>query len=392
MKAINIVAMVLLVMASHAQKQQSTYLGKTDFQALLTAVPKMPGNCQEAFGYVYYEELNRHSDKLEQRFASFNSQMEDAQKQMEQAFSAKYNAMMNDKGSDRLQRDVKKQVNQNPVIANMGGVDAVQGMSEAQRKKAAKNAMAATAASNGMGMFTEAEMTRMMNDPAYAKQMAEKLNNMTDQQKMAFVQSRMNTEPVTPEEAEEDNIEFEKQLKDRQKTYNLMRFNTYSAEATQKLSALLQTYQTEKDRISNKKGSHKELAAQFEEDYKKIPIVVVGEGRDHDPIKVQELRIAYASKHLDRAQQELNELVVSYNDMVAGIHQTIAEYDNFLDENKWAINATYQNTLNGTNPEFALIQVEQAIGASISEVGRICYETTAMAAHYQYDLKYKQSE
>jgi len=197
---------------------------------------------------------------------------------------------------------------------------------------------------------------------------------------------------MTPDEMEENHQEFEQQLKDRQKVTSLMKFNTFSGETGQRLSKLIEAYRGERQRIANKAGSHIELDEQFEIDYKNIPIVVVGEGRDHDPVKVQQLRVAYASKHRDRAQKELKELLVSYHDVVAGIHQVISEYDQFLDENKWAIKATYENTLNGTNPEFALIQVEQAIGTAIAEVGKISYEETAQAASYEFDLRYKQSE
>lgn len=376
MKKLIIILLSLGALKAQAQKQE-TLLGKTDFYALLGAAPVLQSTPESAFQYTCGRDINCQGNyQLEQDYNNFKRKVELYENQFKAALETKYNAVKKDE--ETLYADTKNQLNQDPMIQQMGGVDNITNMTEAQRKQAALNAAAVNAASAQFSPFTQAEMQRMMTDPEYARQMTEKFNKMTDKEKEAFVKSKLAAQPV-----QVSNQEFEQSMAKGQNTKNLIAINLFVAEINTKLSAAANAYGNKVNAMRGSSGSHNDLDAAYKTEYDKIPLVVMGEGKEPDPMKLKALNISFALKHKKRAAQELATVQSALKNMQSVINECIEAYHTYLQENGYRINTDMGDIYNGTNTEVALAQAEGFISESIEYIGRTSYYENKQASGYE---------
>ena len=386
---LNFIIIFLLVSKLQAQQNEQSILGTIDFYALLKAAPVLQETPEQAFQYACNKNINCQGDSpLKSQYEAFKKKADMYAKNLQSSISSKSQAYYDSKGSEGMYNDSKKQVNQNELIKQMGGLDNVMNMSEKDREIAAKKAMAHQAASSSFSPFTEAEMKRMMNDPEYAKQMAEKYNNMTENQKADLVKKKLATTDINV-----SNEEFESQMKQRQVATNTIDINLFISKTTTKMYKAGEIYASNMERLRKTPEDHNELDKSYELEYKKIPLIVMGEGKIPDPKMVRDLKLKYALKHKERAAIELSQTQVDYKNLVTEINGAINDYNAFLEKNGYRVNGKMKNIYNGTNTELSLAQLEMSIGESIGKIAEICYSENSIASaheqHYQYVLTEK---
>ena len=387
--SLNLLIIFLVATTLQAQQNEQSILGTIDFYALLKAAPVLQQTPEQAFQYACNKNINCQGDSpLKSQYEAFKKKADMYAKNLQSSISSKSQAYYDSKGSEGMYNDSKKQVNQNELIKQMGGVDNVMNMSEKEREIAAKKAMAHNVSSSSFSPFSEAEMKRMMNDPEYAKQMAAKYNNMTEKQKEDLVKNKLETAAINV-----SNEEFENQMKKRQDATNTIDINLFISNTTSKMYKAGEIYASNIERLRNTPGNHSELNKNYELEYKKIPLIVMGEGKIPDPQMVRDLKLKYASKHKERAAIELSQIHVYYKNLVTEINGAINDYNAFLDKNEYRVNGKMKNIFNGTNTELSLAQLEISIAESISKIAEICYAENALASgheqHYQYVLTEK---
>jgi len=386
---INLILTFFLVVSAQAQQQKKTILGHVDFYALLKAAPTLQLTPEDAFQYACNKNINCQGDsQLESQYENFKKKSEMYSNQLTASIESKTQEYYNNKGNEGLYNESKKQANQNELIKQMGGVDNIMNMTEKEREMAAKKAMAYNASSSAFSPFSEAEMKRMMSDPEYAKQMAAKYNNMTEKQKADLVNSKLATTDV-----DVSNEEFEKQMKKSQSVKNSMNINLFISETTSKMSKAVEAYTYNLEKLRKTSGNHDELSVSYSEQYKKIPLVVMGEGKIPDPKMVRDLDLKYALKHKQRAASELSQAQVEYKHLVDRVNESINDYYSFLDKNEFRVETKMKSAFNGTDTEMSLVQLEGSIGEVINRVAEISYSENSLASgheqHYQYVLTEK---
>ncbi|GGK33874.1 hypothetical protein GCM10007962_30390 [Yeosuana aromativorans] len=372
-----------------SQQSKPSILGNVDFYTLLKSVPTLQSTPEAAFEYACNKSINCQGDsQLEIQYENFKKKMEMYSNQLASSLESKAQGFYDKKGQDGLYNDSKRQVNQNELIQQMGGVDKISQMSEKEREAAAKKALAKSTSASAFSPFSEAEMQRMMNDPEYAKQMAAKYNNMSEKQKADMVKNQLATKDI-----DVSNEEFEITMKQNQIAKNTMDVTKFVGKTSAELSTATELYASNVKRLRNTSGKHEDLDKSYEEEYKKIPLIIMGEGKDPDPKKVKTLNVSYALKHKKRAAQELSQIQIEYKRLLATINEVISEYHSYLEANGYRINGKMKDVYNGTNTELSLAQLEMTIGESISKLAEISYSENSTASgheqHYQYVLTEK---
>lgn len=388
---INYLVPFLLVATLHAQQQNSTILGKTDLNSLLQSAPELKRNPEEAFAYACNRKVSCQGDSpLSKQYDAFKKKSESYSTSLKEEASAKMESNYGGMNSSDMYADSKNHVNQNALIKQMGGVDKIMQMSDKEREVAARNAAAYNASNSTFSPFSEAEMKRMMNDPAYAKQMTDKYNKMSESEKAAFVKEKMAkyTKPVMVSKSD-----LKKQSEKIENVNNLIEINQFISETTSRLMDVFNSYDATIQKIKQSGVNHNELNKTHSELYKKIPLVVMGEGREPDPKKVRELNLTYALKHKERAASELSQIEVAFKDLNRNVIKIINDYNAFLVQNGFKVNDKVESIYENTNTEMALAQLEMSIGDSISKIAEISYtENTTASGHeqqYQYLLTQK---
>jgi len=118
---------------------------------------------------------------------------------------------------------MRNEVNNNPLIANMGGMEKVKNMTPAEREKAAKEALNKNPAMMMQGQADagmQAFMEKMMSDPEFAK----KYNGMSDNEKMAAYQKFVKEQTGEATLVKRDNKALEESMADRNKTNKFQEF------------------------------------------------------------------------------------------------------------------------------------------------------------------------
>lgn len=384
MKKILFLFVLMITINLHSQQTNSSVLGRTDFNVLLKSVPTLQGTPEAAFQYVCNKSINcQGSSQLEVEYKDFKKKMDIYSNQLASSLNAKSQDYYNKKGQQGMYNDSKRQVNSNDLINQMGGVDKISQMSESERELAAKKAIAKNSSkSSSFSPFSEAEMERMMNDPEYAKQMAAKYNNMTEKQKEEMVKNQLKTKKI-----ESTNEDHENALNKSNEAKNTMNINLFVAKSTKQLGDALENYRLKIEQTRSSIGNHNDLHIDYQREYEKIPLVIMGEGKMPDPKMVRELNIKYALKHKRRAAIELTQVQIEHKKLISAINKVIADYNSFLDANKYRVNGKFNSVYNGTNTEMSLAQLEMSIGEAIGKLAEISYNEDSTASGYEQDYQ-----
>ncbi|MBP0902230.1 hypothetical protein ACFSKN_04985 [Mariniflexile gromovii] len=362
-----------------SQQSKPSVLGNIDFFSLIESAPELKSTTEAAFEYACNNNINCQGDsQLELQYEKFKKKMENYTNQLASSIQHKTQSFYGNKNHDEIFNDTKNQVNQNELIKQMGGVDRISQMSEKEREEVAKRELAKNTSTLSFSPFSEEEMQRMMNDPEYAKQMASKYNNMIEKQKADMVMNQLEKKDIYV-----SNEEFENSLKKRQVYKNTMDINLFVAETTKQLINAFENYSFKIKEFKNTNGNHDELELSYAKEHAKIPLVVMGEGREPDPKMERELKLNYALKHKKRAALELAQLHAEHKNLISVINKTISDYYDFLDKNEYRVNGKMNNIIDGTNTELSLAQLEMSIGETIGKVAEICYHEVSSASDYE---------
>ncbi|MCB9298173.1 MAG: hypothetical protein H6559_34385 [Lewinellaceae bacterium] len=241
-------------------------MGTTDIPAYIQEVPMLPATLEEAAYRAYGGDyLQPDHQSMDNFYKPAEDKIRLVQQRYEDYCREKY-------GNAAPDMDTMKQdINRNPIVKGMGGVDAVQDMSQQQAEEAATQAANqyiadpfAASGINSPGMT--ALYQKMMSDPAYAR----RFEKMSEQERMAELQKYMANDPAvanTPERAQQ----AKQQMDHRNNVTNVMEINQKVTEMTQEIYAVTNVFGERLQAIDNQPGNHAEIDADFNRKYNALP-------------------------------------------------------------------------------------------------------------------------
>lgn len=366
----------------NAQQPKAVVLGSVDFYSLINSVPVLQVTPEAAYQYVCNSNLFCQGEsQLEIQYEIFNKRKELYASQFEAIYGSKVQAYNTKNSADNY----KKQANQNDLIQQMGGIDKIGQMSDDERQKASKSAMASKASSSKFGSFSEAELQRMSSDPEYAKQMMAKYKNMTKSQKEDLINGK-----IVRGEFDDSSEAYQQRLKDKQIVKNTQDINLFVSKSTSRLSKAIEQCSLKIYQAKSAAGNHEELDESYQKLFDQIPLVVTDEGKYKEPGALKELNIDYALKHKKRSTLELSEAQIEYKNLETIINEVIADYRSFLAANGYRVDGKIGDIFEGANTELSLMQLEKSILGSIDKLADISGTEDKLASkreqHYQLIL------
>jgi hypothetical protein len=188
------------------------------------------------------------------------------------------------KGPEQAQKEaqqhadkMRNEVNNNPLIAEMGGMEKVKAMTPAEREKAAreaarKNPNMMMPGQNDPGM--QAFMQKMMTDPAFAAQ----YNKMSNQDKMAAYQNFVKEQTGEATLVKRDDKAFEASMADRNKTNKFLEVEKLLALTLQRSLQLHELVNKQSETTNQHYDAlAKEMKDRFDALYDALPLQSFGE-------------------------------------------------------------------------------------------------------------------
>lgn len=339
------------------QPTANSLLGTTDIPAYIEEVPELaPSLEQTTLRAMGENPLQPDHQALD----NFYRPAEDKIRRVLQQYEDFYKKKMESAAPDM--EAMNQEIERNPIVKGMGGVQAIQAMSQEEAEAAARQSaaqyIADPFAANGVnspGMT--ALYQKMMSDPAYAK----RFEKMSEQERMAELQKYMANDPVlarTPEMEQERN----QQMAQRDKVTDAMEINEKITALTQEIYAVQYAYGQSVQTLETQAGSHAEIEAEFWQRYNALPEIVAGEaGRMKDPELEKKLRIEIAARHRERAAADLEQYIVLLGGLKEQYKQIATAYMQFISANAYRVNGNPADLYNGTNTEFTLANFELSL-------------------------------
>jgi len=333
--------------------QQNTGTIKTSLVALYADMPKptaLPTQTTpiEPTVEAYQAHLNRFAEDLSTTFLKHNDTYQTYVKE----------------GEHGLQKKTAQQANQNEILAQMGGLEKVSEMSEAEAQAAAMAAvqkkMQAPAASAGPAV--NANMNGLMQDMMKDPQLRARFEKMSEKDKQAFLQSYMAQEIPNNNPSHKKTLAQKNQLTQANTAAQaLTRLqkevmsigNSYDLKTTQ----LNQTMQRKRD----------SLKQWYDKEYEAIPLVVEGEGRWKDSKKLNPLEDKYQQELEKLAKQETSQKISFWQEYYAKVKPVLVQFetdhlskhemgkDQQVDQYFVSVTGDFVNTLTKLSSEALLI-------------------------------------
>ena len=259
-----------------------------------------------------------------------------------------------------MMADAKKMANQNAMVQQMGGADALMNMSEAERKAMAKsmknNLKANPGAYSGVqdpGM--NAMMQKMMNDPDYRN----KYNNMTDAQKQAEMQKFM-----TNKTTERNDAAFEAGLKEKNQTDASAKIQALLGKTLANMQEASKPYAEGTD-LANKfyGGLYSDINNWYKKAYESLPAVVMGETREKQGLA--ELNKFKASLIYLVQKKEAATRTILWSSLKSGNKIAFGEFNDFIGSYKWGASK------NASMLNYDEIQVANAVSSLYDQMIRL---------------------
>ncbi|MCB0535388.1 MAG: hypothetical protein H6574_02875 [Lewinellaceae bacterium] len=277
--------------------------------------------------------------------------------------------------------------NQNSIVAAMGGAENVAKMTPEQAEAAAREAatsyMADPFAASGVqsdGMT--ALYQKIISDPAYAA----RFEKMSEQERGAELRKFMaNDKPQVKTVAQQQ--QEKQQLAKSGQIQVAMAFQQQHAELQHLIMDANNRFAEQRTAILTAPGGHSDIDAAYQKKYAAIPEIVMGEGREKDPDKLQKLNREVALEHkvlaeklLKRNQMLLTELQDDYQRIMAGYAGFYAMYGPQID-------SAPVNPLNsGADAETAALQCEMTLSGLVLSLIDQAKEITREAAEWERNL------
>ncbi len=315
---------------------------------------------------------------FEMKYGAFISKVEMQKKQLSDMVQDHVGEQRNSEAE--MMADARKMANQNAMVQQMGGADALMNMSEAERKAMAKSLKNSPKANPGAysgvpdaGM--NAMMQKMMNDPDYRN----KYNNMTDAQKQAEMQKFM-----TNKTTERNDAAFEAGLKEKNQT-----------DASAKIQALLGKTLSNMQEASKPIAEGTDLANKFygglysdinnwyKKAYESLPVVTMGESKEKQGLA--ELNTFKASLIYLVQKKEAATRTILWSSLKSGTKIAFGEFNDFIGSYKWGASK------NASMLNYDEIQVANAVSSLYDQMIRLTSDAETLTRMHkgqqeQYEL------
>jgi hypothetical protein len=389
-------AATLLQLAGHIaigqQKKEGSLLGKTNIHALIEAAPPVPATTPEAVSRTFGAELNSfNTTKLTEFYKPFYDKTESAQKQLHLFYGNKIQQFNEQQGEEGMRKMAITEVDKNPIVSRMGGVDKISKMSEKEAEAAARQAAADMMNSNGNQMpGMNAMMQKYMND----KEFAARFDKMTDKQKEAEMKKFMEAEQKGSSTAfvPTDQKKAQKELAEADKITTAMEINDAIAKMWQQLNQYQTTVDNNITKLKISPGNHAEIEEAHQKALKKLPQVLMGEaGYTYEPVKLRELVLSTAAQHRARNEYELRQISIWFTDLKAKSKLVASDYIDFLAKYSKSINGDMKDMYNGTHTEIPVVNFELTLIEAAAKLGKLSENATKDAAIVEYEQRQKTS-
>lgn len=373
--------MIAAVQASSQQLIPNSLLGTADIPSYIEAAPGLAPSLAEtarrAYGGNYLQPDHQSMD-------NFYGPAEEKIRQVQQRYEDFYRNKFGSTAPDM--EAITQEIGRNPIVKGMGGVSAVQNMSQEEAEAAARQSasqyMADPFAANGVnspGMT--ALYQKMMSDPAYAK----RFEKMSEQERMAELQKYMAGDPVvanTPERIQQTN----ERMARRNKVTDAMEINEKLTEMHQQIYAVANAHAEGLRAIDSQPGNHTEINEDFNAKYNALPEIIAGEaGRQKDPELEKKLRTETAIRHRERAAANLKQYTVLLEELKAQYKQIAVSYMEFIAANAQRVNCDPAGLYDGTNTELSLANFESSlIGLGLALIKESRDHTRSLASYEQH--------
>lgn len=331
--------------ATAQTSKKNSPLGKTDIHALLEAAPAVPASVQMAVSRAYGPDIIQiDASSLENYYKPLYAKVEAAQMQF-----GSYRIDLQNAYQEQQEKQIRKQ-SQVPATPAMGGE------------------------MPGMKAFTQ----KYMSDKAFA----ERYNNMTEAQQGAVIREFMEAEKAgSSTEAVPTNYgKFEKELKDKNKVQVAMKIQEAMSDMQIRISKLTEDYENKVKLLGTDPGNFDELRKAYDKAYREIPLVVMGEGRDKDPVALKALIAKDVAANRARNEMELSKKAAWFTDLKAKFKLIVSDYKDLLQKYGGSINGSVKDLNNGTNTELGLLDFEASLMGLASQLGKYSEEATERAA------------
>ncbi len=358
---IPVLALIIWALFSQKTMAQQTLIGSTDIPAYIQEVKPLPDNLSEAMRRTYgTEQFTYNPPQVESFYKPLMDKLEAVQNRYQDFYAKKQQS------ASYTEDQAKADINKNPIIANMGGLDAVTAMNEEERKVAATKATAQVtadpfAASGVQSAGMTALYQKIVADPAYA----ERFNKMSEKEKEAELRKYMaNDQPVakTPDQMKAHHEQVKQQNAQADKVRNAQEIQLKMQAWSEQIQAASDAFAQNIAAIEKQPGSHDDIRASFIPKYEAVPIVELGEyGHDKDPEMMQKLRQEEALAHKLRAEAELKQSLVPFKKLQADYVKIAADYMIWIKANAGKVNGDMNDFFNGTHTEIPLSGFEMSL-------------------------------
>lgn len=386
-----LLAFVMLLSTSLlAQKASPRLIGKTNFPSYIDEAPGLPATIEEAAKRVYGSNNFLQADPavLEKIYQPFYDKIDGILNQYKANYGDKITAYNEQEGEEGIRQRMEAEVNKNPIIAQMGGVEKVQNMSEAEAKAAALQAANNYIQNPG---FQSAGMTalyqKVVSDPAYAA----RFEKMSDKEKEVELRKYMAGDQVvakTPQQMAAEQKAQEAQNQQKNKVQNAMEINQVLLDFQTKIAAVRAAYEQEFAAVTNAPNNHAAIEIEHGKKLKAIPIVELGEyGHDHDPVKAQALQLEMLTKHRTLAVNELKQYQALLSKLRMEYKKIANEYLTAINQNRHKINGNPEDLYNGTQTELAVASFEMELLSLATDVAKHSEQLTKDVAYWEAEYQ-----
>lgn len=381
-------AFAVLGQALQAQTNGASPLGKANFAALYENVPFPPKATAEAAHRTYGADyLNPDLFALDKFYQPFTDRVERAVGEYREYYANRSQTYMATQNEATMRAQYAAQINQNPIIASMGGVDAVQNMTPEQAEAAARKAAAEYmadpfAANNVQSAGMSALYQKIAADPEYAA----RFQKMSEKEREAELRRYMANDKVqakTPAQMQQEQQQKARQMQDADKVRAAMMFQQYGADLMAKIEAAKAQYENRRAQVLAGAGNHDEIEADFQKKYDAIPEVILGEGREKEPVQTQKLYEATTLKHRDFATKVLKQEAVLLAELQVAFKNIAAEHVAFLKAHRHEVNGNMADQISGTETETMLASLEMGLIGLADELSKNAQQSTREAAVWE---------
>ncbi len=327
---------------------------------------------------------------IDAKFDPYIKKIELQQKQLGEmlAKNSKLQQVYQKEGQEGLEKRAMAESDKSKIIQQMGGMENLMKMSDAERKAAAQK-MANDLRSNPGLMSgnnnpgTNAMMKKMMSDPDYAN----RYNKMSEAEKAQEMKKFMSQDAQGQDgnfDLNKANEQHDKLMKERNNTKYVQDITLLNTRTQDRLKAATELYGKNIIAINNWADNvRNKIEKWYSTKYAAIPVVELGEyGHDKDPEQVQALEITIANlRYFILEGPEMQLRSDNWNKYKSNCKYAIGELNDFIGSYKWGGNSSE----NIFAPD-ADQQVAAGIGAAyglMNELAKEAKSFTTTARGYQ---------